>query len=280
MKKEKKQEINLKSLLTNRRYLVISVFSGIIGLMIVFMGIIPQINQNFDMNREIKTEQEKLKSLIQKVSDLENVSAQEAFSSVGLVNQILPSKKPLLELLAALNASAAKDGVVFTNLSLSPGEIASESAQFLDRAKTTSKRKKKTAPVSKEGYSSLDVELEVSGIFSDIQEFLLNIEKVAPLINIKSLSLNIKSENIIRPTDQVEAELVVSVYYFTQTVSAALESSLPDIGRREQEIISEVNGYFYPSVNVQEQIVGGGLEDLFGLSSEEIEESELLQINQ
>ncbi|MFH1959025.1 MAG: hypothetical protein ABIJ22_01725, partial [Patescibacteria group bacterium] len=263
MKIKQKQKINFRSLIINRRYLVISVIIGVAGLLVVFLGITPQINQTLDLNRKIKTEQQKLELLIRKTSDLENIDAQEAYASVDLVDQVLPSKKPLLELLAVLSTIAGKSEVVFTNMSLSPGKIASESAQFINSAKSNTGQTKVT-PVIKEDRGFLDVELKVSGLFSNVEQFFLDVERVAPLIIIKSISLNIKSEEIIMPTDQVDAELVLSVYYFTKTVSASLESSLPSIGSKEQEIISEISSYYYPSIEVQQQIIGGGLEDLFG----------------
>lgn len=271
MKIKQKQKINFRSLIINRRYLVISVIIGVAGLLVVFLGITPQINQTLDLNRKIKTEQQKLELLIRKTSDLENIDAQEAYASVDLVDQVLPSKKPLLELLAVLSTIAGKSEVVFTNMSLSPGKIASESAQFINSAKSNTGQTKVT-PVIKEDRGFLDVELKVSGLFSNVEQFFLDVERVAPLIIIKSISLNIKSEEIIMPTDQVDAELVLSVYYFTKTVSASLESSLPSIGSKEQEIISEISSYYYPSIEVQQQIIGGGLEDLFGLNIQDIQD--------
>ncbi len=271
---KKKQELNIQSLITNRRYLVFSILSGIISLLVLTSGIIPQINGIFDTQREISQGQEKLSSLRQKTQDLENIEAREAFSSVESVNRILPSKKPLLELLSALNLVAGRNNVSFVDLSLSPGKIASESAEFIGDAKTSARKRSSQQKSSDKGYDTLTVELEVSGLFSKVQQFFEDIEKVAPLITITSLSLDIKSDDIIRPTDEVQAEIVLDTYYFTQAVKAGLSSNLPDIGSKEQEIIAEINSYLYPTVSVGDQIEGGGLEDLFGLSLKEIEETQ------
>ena len=272
---KKKQEINIRSLVINRRYLIFSGIGILVVLMVVFLGIIPQVNNLLDMRREIDSGQERLSILRQKTIDLENIEAREAYDSLESVNRLLPSKKPLLELLTALDLVSGKNNVTFVDLSLSPGKIASESAEFLDVAKTTSRRKKVQSPTG-DGYDSLVVELEIFGLFNNVQQFFLDIEKVAPLTTITSLSLDIKSDNIIRPSDEVQAEVVLGSYYFTQSVAAGLGSSLPNIGNKEQEIIEEIKNYFYPTINVQKQIEGGGLEDLFGLSLREIEENQLL----
>ena len=118
------------------------------------------------------------------------------------------------------------------------------------------------------------MELEIFGLFDNVQKFFLDIEKVAPLTTITSLSLDIKSDDIISPSDEVQAEVVLGSYYFTQSVTANVSSSLPSIGSKEREIIAEIKDYLYPSVNVQKQIEGGGLEDLFGLSLQEIGEEQ------
>lgn len=271
MEKKDKPEINFKSLTTNRRYLLLSGLSGLIALMVVFSGITPQINSLFDLRREINVGQEKVATLRQKTLDLENIEAKEAFNSVELVNKILPSQKPLLELLTSLNMVAGRNRVVFVDMSLSPGKIASESADFLGVAQKTSAKQKKAQPkAAATGYDTLVVELEISGLFSDVQQFFLDIENVAPLTTITSLSLDFKSDGIIKAADNVQAELVLSSYYFNQSVTANVSSSLPNIGSQEQEIVAELKNYLLPNINVQQQIQGGGLEDLFGLNLQDI----------
>ncbi len=139
---KKKSEINFKSLIINRRYLLFSMAIALVSLIVIFSGITSQINNIFDLRREIKVGQEKVAVLRQKTIDLENIEAREAYKSQDLVNKILPSKKPLLELLTSLNTVASQNNVIFVDLSLSPGKIASESAEFLGEAKSSSQRKK------------------------------------------------------------------------------------------------------------------------------------------
>ncbi|MBT3250115.1 MAG: type 4a pilus biogenesis protein PilO [Candidatus Pacebacteria bacterium] len=273
-----KSEINFKSLFTNRRYLLLSILSAVLSLIIVFSGITTQVNKLFDLNREISVEQDQVNVLRQKTNDLENIEAREAYDSLDLVNLILPSKKPLLELMTSLNVVAGRNDVVFVDLSLSPGKIASESAEFLGVAKSSSKNKKAQPKVSNEGYDSLVVEAEILGEFRNVQSFFEDIERVSPLTTITSLSLDIKSnDNIIRPSDEVQAEVVLKTYFFTQSVTSKLSSSLPDIGIKEQEIIEEISNYSFPAFNVQENIQGGGLDDLFGLNLQDLDEDQLTQ---
>ena len=87
-----KSEINFKSLVANRRYLLFTGASTLVALLVVFYGIIPQVNSLFDLRREIYAGQEKINILRQKTMDLENIEAREAYDSLELVDRILPSK--------------------------------------------------------------------------------------------------------------------------------------------------------------------------------------------
>jgi Tfp pilus assembly protein PilO len=264
-KKSFSSDLNLKSLFINRRYLIYTIATALLAIVVVFSGIIPQIESISNLNKDLNKEQESLLKLRQKTADLENIKSQELFSYVDEVDKVLPSTKPLLELLSALNVVASNNGVIFTNLSLSPGEIASESAEFLSQAKSSSKRKQQVSKAAATGFDTIDVELQVSGQFSQVQQFFTDIERVAPLITITSLSLGVQSDDIIKSTDLVQADLIVSVYHFTQQVSSALESALPKIDSKERKIIEEISQYYYAQVEAQNQIMGGGLDDLFGL---------------
>lgn len=263
--KKKNTNLNLQFLITNRRYLVLSVLSGLISVFILFSGIVPRINELQTLRQDLQDGQDKLNLLRQKMTDFENIEAREAYSSLDTVNKILPSKKPLLELLASLNQMANKNRVSFLDLSLSPGEIASQSADFLNDAKKSNKKSQKTSPNSGKGYDTMNIELEISGLFSDVQEFFIDLERMAPLTTISSLSLDVKTDDIIQDSDQVQAKLVLVTYFFTQSITAKLDSPLPDIGKKERDIITEIEGYSLPQAYNQTQIEGGGFSDPFGL---------------
>lgn len=269
--KIEKSDLNLKSILTNRPYLIWSILSGIVLILIVFVGLIPQAQQIMDLRDEMQLAERQLSTLRTKASDLENIEARQAYQTKDSVNQILPSYKPLLELLAGLNSVALQNRVSFTDFSLSPGEISSASASFLNTVAADIRQRSKSGRTASQGYESMPVELEIEGQFQDVQQFFLDVEKSAPLMTITSLSLNIKGEEMIKPTDKVQAELVLQNYYYTQSVSAALEKPLPLVGAAEERVIQEIENYSYPSASVQEQIISGGFEDIFGLSRADVE---------
>lgn len=266
--------LNWRSIFTNRRFLVWSVVSGLILVVTVFSGVIPQLQTVLKLNDELQVAQKQVQTLRTKASDLENIEARESYQERGLVNQILPSRKPLLELLAGLNSVATKNRVVFTDFSLSPGEISSASAVFLEEA--AGRRSGRTGVGSNTRYETMPLELEIEGQFADVQQFFLDLEQMAPLVTITSLSLNIRGdEGMVQPDDSVQAELLVLSYYFTQSVEAALEKPLPLVGRAQKRVVAEIKNYTYPSVATQERIISGGFEDIFGLEQQQLDLGEV-----
>lgn len=264
--KPQQTNLNWRSLIINRRYLLIALGSGLMSFLILFSGIVPQVRVIFDLNRELKQEQRKLEILESKLISLKSISTEQIYQNRDAVNQLLPSKKPLLELLAGLNQIATSNDVNFVDFKLNPGEIASESAQFLNEVKA-----KRRATTRTENFDTLDVQLEVRGTFNDMQQFFSEVEQMAPLTTIGSLSLNIQGQEVIQPSEQVQAQLVLKAHYFTQTILAAIESPLPNIGAWEREALSQIQGYFYPALELQQKIVSDNVEDLFGLSQTELE---------
>ena len=77
-----------------------------------------------------------------------------------------------------------------------------------------------------------------------------------------------KGAGILQAHDVVKADLILNTYYFTKSIKAALDASLPVLDSREQVVINEIQSYAYPSIAVQDQIISGNLQDLFGFSTE------------
>lgn len=268
--KTQQSTLNWRSLVTNRRYLLISMIGWVVSSAIIFSGLIPQINKNLELNEEIQQQQKKLDILASKLVSLREINTEQVYQNRDAVNQLLPSRKPLLELLSGLSQVATQNGIRFIDFKLTPGEIASESTQFLNEVKS---KKKRQIAVQDSIFDTLDVQLEIEGTFRDVQQFFLAVEQMAPATTIASLALNIKGQEMIEADQLVQAQLVLKSHYFTQTIAAAIDSPLPTIGALEQQTLNQVSGYFFPVVDIQQQIISGGVEDLFGITPADLEKS-------
>jgi Tfp pilus assembly protein PilO len=114
----------LRYLTTTRRYLSMAV--GLIVLVIgLVVGVIwPQAMEILDLQGTV-AKQDKLVSQLQlKEQQLQQLPNSPTFAQVEKVNLVLPSKKPLLELLTSINKAVTTSGVSVSSIELAPGSIA------------------------------------------------------------------------------------------------------------------------------------------------------------
>jgi hypothetical protein len=270
--------LNYRLLLETRRFLLLAIGCGVLVIGIVLFGVIPQVQAALELNDQRQAEDKRLKLLAKKASDLESMNNSPLLGQIKTVNQVLPSKKPLLELMASLGAASQATQVTITRLDLSPGTISTDSATAAKpAAKTATKGKSpKNAAVS-----NLTVNIVVEGELGDLESFFSTMENRAPLSTITNISLSKKSALSLDITenDPFEAEVTISSAYFTQSVTSAVEASLPSISQQQELLLKDLEEFVLPLENQQQQIEGGGLNDLFGITQPELEQLGITQEN-
>ncbi len=265
MKQE--NDVNLQLFLKNRKFLVLTVILVWLSFGLGFFVIKPQIASIFKNKSELDKNRTQLKKLQQKLVELKQIRLSEEFEKKDKVDEVLPSHKPLLELLANLNQAAKKTGIIFTNFEISPGKVASPGAKV-----------NKTAETQK-GYNSLELELSIRGMEEDVDQFLELVEKIAPLTTITELSINRKNHDLTE--DEVEkevatkatgdsltvssADMVMSTYYYTRTVTTTLSKKLPAVGEKEIEIFETIQKFRPSNFKPQTELKKSELEDIFGV---------------
>ncbi|MDH5533521.1 MAG: GspMb/PilO family protein [Candidatus Pacebacteria bacterium] len=256
------QQTNFRYIYNTRKYLVWSGVIGLITVVLLFASLIPQINSITSLYDDLLKENKRLTQLKLKVAQLTDSTNSLIVTNSERVNNALPSKKPLLELLTALNAVGSQTKVSFDDISLTPGKISTESAE--PKSSKRSKDKKKTTTSKK--YETLSVDINVTGKIENINNFLREIENIAPFSTVTAMSLNERSSNNPNQefTDAIfEAKLTVSTYFFTKSVAANIDAALPELTVAQREIIDALQGFTYTTLEEQYQIRGGGLENLF-----------------
>lgn len=269
------EKINVRYLLTTRRPLLMTGILGVVSLVLLLAVGLPQIQQNFTLWNSWQKEKAARDQLRKKVAQLQQVSTDITADQAALVNTVMPSRKPLLELLSGLNQVALLTNVTFQTVELSPGSIATAAAETAPTTKRTGNTRK-----ANQEYETLEVDLTVTGRLGDINRFFQQVEQVAPATTITALSLQkqagrasltVATTEQIAPADEVyEADMTVETYYFTKSISATLDSPLPTIGAAEQALLEQMRTYTKGSVQTQDRIEGGGLQDLFGSGIEEL----------
>lgn len=258
------KEFNLRYWLNTRRQLVLAGIFVLGSVLMVMVGIWPQIQKIFELRAEWQSEQESLARLQNKVQALERADTLQLVDQADEIDELLPSKKPLLEMLSSLSQAADEAQVTFTDIEVRPGEISTESAQ---PAETTTRRRSSgsTQNQTKKKFEQLDLNLTIEGELNQVSLFIERIELLAPLINVTSISLSEQRQTQDTDTLPFEAELTLTVYYFTQPIAAAIEAPLPTLDARSEAFLAELPNFTFPAVDQSTTIRGGGLDDLFNV---------------
>jgi len=258
--------MTLKHTLDARRYLVLAVAAGVIAVALFLVATIGQVQAVIDLIAEQSQETAKLKSLEGKVVQLQAVTTPTIASQSELVNLLLPSQKPLLELLNTLNTVSTSAQISLDSFELSPGELSSQSAQVAEVPNVS-------------GTGVLSVEFIASGTLGQLNQFMSTLEQTTPLITITELSLRsgLEQKAKIKTLEELLAEpyraqLTIESAYFTQTVDAALDTQLPTISADQERILSDLAVFTTTITPPQTEIIGGGLQDLFGIQLPELEQ--------
>jgi Tfp pilus assembly protein PilO len=275
----------MKTNTTNWRYIYAThrfmIFAGVVvtlGILTLALVFWPQLQSALASWDKIQTEQKLLSELKKKDAGLREFSSGFNQTQVDQVEKALPSKKPLLELLTTLNQVASNTNVVFTGIELSPGSIATNSAQIpKDQPKTKSKAKARASTPSTQEYDTMRIELSVEGKLSQLNAFFAQVEKMAPVTTISSLQLSEAQATSGVTTSSTagegprdlsgelfSADLELTTFYFTKSITATVEAPLPNQDE-QQTVLDEVATYIFSELSPQATIQGGGLGDLFGV---------------
>lgn len=247
--------LNLSLLFSTRKNLVRAVAFGITSFVLLILTYY-QVTAIFETRKKMATIQKKADQLSNKIAELEALKLTPEYAQAQKMNEILPSHKPLLELLNNLNSVATQTNVSITEFKINPGEIIAEG----EESQKVSVKKKKTAD-----YDQLNLDLSILGGLDQVKEFMTLIERVSPITTITSLTIDRKATNIGDNQQLTRADLSLSTYYYTQSVSATLSSAIPNITQEEKDIFQDIIDFAPPEIENQLEIIGGNNTDLFGI---------------
>lgn len=253
----KLNSINFSLIMSTRKKLVTAISLGITSFILLILTY-TQITAIFETRKKIEITQKKVNQLNVKTTELQQLKFTPEYAQASRMSEVLPSYKPLLELLNNLNSVANKTNVSITEFQINPGEIITEE----EGATRVLVKKKQSAE-----YDQLNLELSILGELNQVKEFMNLIERVSPLTTITSLTIDRKTTSFSTEEQQLtRADLYLNTYYYTRPISSALSSALPDITIEEKDIFQEILDFTPPEIESQTQIIGGNNTDLFGIN--------------
>lgn len=246
---------NLSLLLSTRMNLVKAAAFGLTAFVLLILTYYQLTGIN-ETRKKMEITQKKTDQLANKIAELEALKTTPEYAQAQKMNDILPSHKPLLELLNNLNSVATQTNVSITEFKINPGEIITEG----EEAQKVSVKKKKTGD-----YDQLNLDLSIVGGLDQVKEFMTFIERVSPITTITSLTIDRKATNIGDNQQLTRADLSLSTYYYTKSVSATLSAAIPTITQEERAIFQDIIDFSPSQIENQLEIIGGNNTDLFGI---------------
>lgn len=228
-------QLSLKRALHERRYLVAAVGSWVVMAVLIALLVIPQVRAALDTKNQLDSKKETLSKLENKMQFLQNFKQDEFVKLSVSVARVLPSSKPFLPLLFSLEQLSQNQQVVFTGLTISPGDIGTDSAKLT----TTG------------GLQQIPFDIQILGTSTNINGFLDKLNSVAPALDVQTFSLTPKKSGGKTATapsapgtpegqteDLYEAKIKVMVLYApTGKVTVDTTQPLPKLSADEEDYL-------------------------------------------
>jgi len=255
--------IQLESFMRQRRNLAITIGLVVLSVGLTLLFTIPQSLSIKQLRDEINEEKELLSTLETKRTKLLEIEESNIFNQKDKIGEVLPSNKPIQELLINLDAISIEAQIAITEYISNPGAIASASA----------KRRAQVEEKKDDNIQSVKLETIIVGDLANIHKFFSLIEKISPLTSVSNLDLQYISsaDTDLNNSLMTEATLTLDTYYFNKAVTTKTETPLPEIQEEEKNAINEIL-FFTPSYLKDKQTtIEGGNEDIFEIEKPVIE---------
>lgn len=257
---ESSQEMNPKLLLNTRRFLFLTGILVLGGVALIGFAIKPQIEAILKSSKTISKDRQHFDNLTQKLNELKQIEFSAEFEQKDRVNEVLPSYKPVLEILYNLNQASQQNQVIIQELEFSPGKLATESAE------TTN-----SISANNEGYSPLKLNLTAEGKSEDLDNFLAIIERIAPFTTITELEISEQGQRTGQEQqpeveeERKSADMTIETYYYTNTITTKIDASLPSVGEEQMNVFETIQSFRPTQFEKPKEIKSDDIEDLFGI---------------
>jgi hypothetical protein len=194
----------------------------LIVVVIVLSGLFlvkPWIGKAFEVQENLRKEGKRLSQLTEKTSALESLSQTDLAKRADAAAKALPSEKDLSLFLVTLRTLATRNNLEIVSLQVSPGEIASASAE-----------------ANQEALPLLSFQVKAGGYMNDLLEFLDQAAHSAPIIVVQGMDVE-----GLDLGGRFELSLVIDFPFLPLPTSLGRpEKALPQTTSQEEEIYQKL----------------------------------------
>jgi len=240
------------------KQLMILALIGVVITFIVFGPVVNKLKSRLASQTKLNKEYERLATKYEVLEGIDKVLVSER---VKKMEEVFPSKKPIVQLMGSLNQLASEYNLSFGGITLRPGTLSQEEAD----PKMAKERLMSKLPAE---LKDLKFGFQIAGSFEAISEFMDGLENLAPLMKIDQLSLAIKSSPYLEGQSlSVIADIEVEAYYQIPPKSLGSVGKPVELLSREDEAV--MNRLFsFKTFEVVIPVAPTGKVDLFSTGLE------------
>lgn len=213
----------------NRAYLPAAAAVSI-SITLIFLAV-SSVFTILDTRSELLAVEQTNESLENRVIKLRSLQEGELSQIETVVNAALPNEKPIFNALRAVNDLADETGIFLSELESSPGSVASSSGKVLVNPQASSRNNAL--------FERINIDLEIKGELSAINDFLDSILQVSPLMELKTVRIsfgNAQGEEKLF-SSEIELEIYWKPPKQSSNSKISPTSQIQDLSEKQIEII-------------------------------------------
>jgi len=183
---------------------------------------------------EIETTKEELVQVEQAVTLLEQLGEGELSDKREIAERAIPREKPIFTMLESLNVLASTTGVSITDLSSSPGSLATASASLRESTKPS---RATSLP-----YELVTITLQVKGEFESMKQFISGLGSMVPLVDLSEV--RIRSQASTAEQVQFNGEMDLLAYWMQEPEIKLTKVDAKTFSRDDhQELVEKLKSF-------------------------------------
>jgi Tfp pilus assembly protein PilO len=217
-------------------------FSAIV-VVLIFAGtmlvLVPQVKSAVELGKKlnaVEAEYDKAQAKVTQIGLLDQGRIDELHQMMSLA---LPPQKPYYEVLLSLQHNAQTSGVSLGDFSISPGSLATESAQAVK--------------ASSQGLVTLPTSLSVQGTTEQVTNFVISLQNSLPLVKITGITISGDRNQSENDSRQAQIDLIIAYLIDLPVQSLIGYEPLPPLGSDVDQLYATLRSYENP-VEIAEQV--------------------------
>lgn len=193
----------------------------------------PRFNQARDLYEDIQKDKQKIASLEAKVSELKTLNEFELSEKSEVLLSAIPSEKNVAGAMISIEKTAEENGVQIRSISVSPGEIATQSAKKIT-------------------LEEMGFEMKIKGDIERFIAYLKAVSETLPLINVQNIKIGLVDNR------QAEVSCVLIGYYAGLPVSLGrIDAPVAKLSAKDVTLLEQIRQFRVYEAETFEPSPGG-----------------------